>query len=394
MSAPTTSRSVVAFAGHMVDAADRPVPRFPASAETMIADAIRRELDKLNPAAGVTALASGGDLLFAEDLLSRGADVHVMLPLAVPEFITASVRPAGESWVERFHKLRVQAKRVEILGDAYFQGSGTPFQLAALLIDGASQLIARERQLDPITFGLWDAKPGDGMGGAASFIGHAVQQGRRIVCIHPATGGAFIPGPEAIAAAQRHSWGMTRMEGIDLEHRLCAFLFADVKGFSDLRETQMPRFVESIIKRVAHATKVAGIKPLVLNTWGDGLLVVTESPAEVAEIALRLVEAPPADPGAESGGFTFRVGLHCGPAFFIPRDPITGNPNVYGADVNLAARIEPIATPGEVWASRPFVVMAAATSAIGLSFEEIGERELRKNSGMMRLSRIRRSNQH
>jgi class 3 adenylate cyclase len=337
----------------------------------------------------VTALASGGDILFAEDLIERGAEVNVLLPLAVPEFIEASVRPAGESWVARFHNLMQQAKSVEIFGDAYFEGSGTPFQLAALLIDGTAELLAREHDLDAVTLGVWDAKPGDGMGGAASFMGHAVQQGRRVLAIHPSTGETFIPGTDAIAAAQRHSWGVTPLGETVLEHRLCAFLFADVKGFGKLRETQVAHFVESIINLIATVMRASGVKPLVLNTWGDGLLVVTESPAEAAEIALRLIEGM-APQISGTGGFNFRVGLHCGPAFFVPNDPITGRPNVYGTDVNRAARIEPVVAPGEVWASRAFVTMAAATNATGLGFDDLGERELFKDGEITRLSRVSR----
>lgn len=374
----------------MIDSPGRPVPRFPSSAEALIAHALHVELDRLRPAAGVTALASGSDILFAEDLMGRGAELHVLLPLAAPEFIEASVRPAGEAWVARFHKLISHAKRVEVFGDAYFEGSGTPFQLAALLIDGTAELLAHERDLDAVALAVWDGKPGDGMGGAASFVSHAVHQGRRIVAVHPSTGETFTPGPEAIAAAQRHSWGRTPLGETVLEHRLCAFLFADVKGFGRLRETQVAHFVDSIVKLIATVTQTSGVKPLVLNTWGDGLLIVTETPAEAAEVALRLIEGLPAQ-ASGSGGFTFRVGLHCGPAFFVQDDPITGRPNVYGADVNRAARIEPVVTPGEVWASQSFVTMAAATNAKGFHFDDLGEFELFKDGGVARLSRVQRA---
>lgn len=382
----------MAFAGHMIDAPGRPVPRFPSAAEGFVAAALHRALDDLQPSAGVTALASGGDILFAKDLVDRHADLHVLLPVAVDEFVQASVRPAGESWVGRFHDLMRQAKSVEVFGDAYFEGSGTPFQLAALLIDGTAELLARKHGIEAVSLGVWDGRPGDGMGGAASFIGHAVEQGRRVIAIHPSTGEAFTPGPEAIVAAQRHSWGKTPLGDTVLEHRLCAFLFADVKGFGRLRETQVAQFVESIISLIATVTRAPGMQPLALNTWGDGLLVVSESPAEAAEIALRLIEGVPAQ-ASGAGNFALRVGLHCGPAFFVPNDPITGRPNVYGADVNRAARIEPIVTPGEVWASQSFVTMAAATSVRGFSFDDLGEWELFKDGGKTRLSRVRRTQQ-
>jgi class 3 adenylate cyclase len=210
-----------------------------------------------------------------------------------------------------------------------------------------------------------------------------------VVAINPLNGQGFTPGREAIRAAQRHSWGVTSLGETVLEHRLCAFLFADVKGFGGLRETHMPLFVESIVKMTAAAVGGSGVKPLVVNTWGDGLLVVTGSPAEAAEIGLSLIESTRPKSGRRSR-FNFRVGLHCGPAFFVADDPITGRPNVYGADVNLAARIEPLVRPGQVWASRSFVVLAAATNAAGLRFTELGWFELPKDSGRLLLSRVRR----
>jgi class 3 adenylate cyclase len=383
------NRSVIAFAGHMIDAPGRKQRRFPATAVSLVAGALSRELDQLRPAAGVTSLASGSDILFAEEIVRRETELHVLLPVSIPEFIQESVEPAGKSWVRRFHSLIKRTRTLEIYGDSYFKGSGSPFQLGALLIDGTAQLLASERNFPAVSLGIWDGRPGDGMGGAASFMGHSVQRGRRIRAIHPATGEAFVPGPEAIIAAQRHSWGTTPLGDTVLEHRLCSFLFADVKGFGGLRETQMPQFVQSVIKMIAAAVKASNAKPLVLNTWGDGLLVVTESPGDVAEIGLRLVEGTRARPG-ERRRFSFRVGLHCGPAFYLPNDPITGKSNVYGADVNRAARIEPVTKPGQVWASRAFVVMAAALNAEGLRFEDQGEFQLPKNSGMLRLSRITR----
>jgi class 3 adenylate cyclase len=61
-----------------------------------------------------------------------------------------------------------------------------------------------------------------------------------------------------------------------------------------------------------------------------------------------------------------------------------------GADVNLAARIEPKVKSGQAWASQSFVIMAAATNAKGLLFDDKGEFALPKNAGWLRLARIRR----
>lgn len=68
---------------------------------------------------------------------------------------------------------------------------------------------------------VWDGEAGDGMGGSASFAGHAVACGRTTIAIHPTNGRVWTPGPEAIAAAQKHVWKTIRIsQGNVLEHRL------------------------------------------------------------------------------------------------------------------------------------------------------------------------------
>ena len=50
------------------------------------------------------SLACGGDILWAEVLLARGCELHVVLPFALDEFVITSVADAGEVWVRRFHQ--------------------------------------------------------------------------------------------------------------------------------------------------------------------------------------------------------------------------------------------------------------------------------------------------
>lgn len=386
--------SVVAFAGHMVDAPHRPQPRFPPDAETKAAAAIRERLQACDARAGVSALASGADILFAEAILERRGELHVILPLNVEEFLEESVRPSGdERWEARFNTLREKAASLNILGDDYFRGSGAPFQLTALLIDGTTQYLAHQRKLDSRTLCIWDGRPGDGLGGTASFIGHAVRQGRVVQAIAPATANLFTPGEEAIAAAQKHNWGVRNVGTFALEHRLMAYLFADVKGFSRLRETQVPIFARVVLNIIKKAMNEVRTPPLVLNTWGDGLFIATEQPKDAAEIALRLIEcADRIDHAAEGlpSPLRFRVGLHAGPGFYLARDPLTERPNVYGQAVSRAARIEPVVKEGEAWASRTFMLLAQAIGCQQLGFDDLGTGELHKSSGTMHLFRIRR----
>lgn len=74
-------RHVLLFSGHMIDAPDRLVPRFPANKEPIAASRIAEALDTLGAGDRDLALtqgACGGDLLFTEACLARGVRVRWM----------------------------------------------------------------------------------------------------------------------------------------------------------------------------------------------------------------------------------------------------------------------------------------------------------------------------
>src|SRR5271166_1259790 len=60
--------------------------------------------------AGYGSLAAGGDIIVAEALLARGAQLHVFLPFPADAFEAVAVRPAGEAWVPRFRACPARAR--------------------------------------------------------------------------------------------------------------------------------------------------------------------------------------------------------------------------------------------------------------------------------------------
>ncbi|ABB31451.1 tetratricopeptide TPR_2 repeat protein [Geobacter metallireducens RCH3] len=106
---PWEPRQVFLFSGHMIDAPDRPEPRFPADKETVAAAAIAAMLDELGAGPDDLALCSGacgGDILFTEACLARGVRVDMGIPFGIPEFLTRSVTFAGEEWRDRFFAIK------------------------------------------------------------------------------------------------------------------------------------------------------------------------------------------------------------------------------------------------------------------------------------------------
>ncbi|HTF20689.1 MAG TPA: tetratricopeptide repeat protein, partial [Chryseolinea sp.] len=96
---------VAAFVGHMIDHPERQVPRFPASIEGQIKQAITSALNTVNARIGYSSLASGGDILFAEAMEELGGEVNLFLPFSQSDFLAASVSFAGDHWTERFQRL-------------------------------------------------------------------------------------------------------------------------------------------------------------------------------------------------------------------------------------------------------------------------------------------------
>ncbi len=83
--------SVMIFAGHMIDRADRPAPRFPPELEPVVAQEIQNRIDRLKPGFGFASAACGSDILFLEAMLDHGAKISVVLPYVEEEFLRDSV---------------------------------------------------------------------------------------------------------------------------------------------------------------------------------------------------------------------------------------------------------------------------------------------------------------
>jgi hypothetical protein len=103
-----TSR-VFLFAGYKINSG---VEKgcFPVDLEENIIAEIELLLDKYNVNSNdlaITAgMAAGGDLLFVEACAARGIPVAAHMPAPEPAYVRDFVSPAGDSWVERFYKVR------------------------------------------------------------------------------------------------------------------------------------------------------------------------------------------------------------------------------------------------------------------------------------------------
>ncbi len=172
-SAPAPGGRVVLFSGHMIDAPERPTPRFPAEKESIAASAIAAALDdlRLGPRdLAVSGAACGGDTLFAEACLARGLPLQVHLQFEEPQFVAASVAFAGTRWVDRYRRIVAHPRTtVRVMPRELGPGppDGNPYErnnrwmLYCALTGGTG----------PVQFvALWNGQGGDGPGGTKHMV--------------------------------------------------------------------------------------------------------------------------------------------------------------------------------------------------------------------------------
>jgi hypothetical protein len=368
--------AVVAFTGHMIDAPGRRRARFPAAREEAVRLLLREALERLEAGVGYSAAACGADILFAEELLRRGAELRVVLPFKAAEFRRCSVDIAP-GWGERFERVLRGAAEVVVAND--FASAATPaaYGYGNEILDGLARLRASSLGAAFRPLAVWDGLPGDGPGGTASMVRHWRAHGDPVEVLR------LSPGPAPARAASR--------AGAPPEQRVRAMLFADAVGFSRLHEAQIPLFSDRFMAAVARFADGSPDRPLARETWGDAVYFVFKTVSSAGRFALGLRERIGAIRWADHGlpdSLAFRIALHAGPVF-ERRNPVTGRPAFIGTHVSRAARIEPVTPPGQVYASLSFAALAAAQRAKGFSCEYVGVVPLAKHYGSFPLYHLR-----
>ena len=185
-------RRVLLFSGHRVDAPGRTPPRFGAdlvdAAEARI-DAAIAGLDAGPPDLALTQGAAGGDILFAEACRHRGVRVQLLLPLAEPAFIAASILTSenGDRWLERYGDLKRRLADPPLAAPAWLGDLGPgddPFERGNRWLL-ASALAAASGPLHFIC--LWDGGSGDGPGGTRHMVEAVRASGGDVIRIDPRT---------------------------------------------------------------------------------------------------------------------------------------------------------------------------------------------------------------
>ena len=375
---PLAPPTVIHFTGHMISKTAG-TGRFPPEQELAVSAAIVAMLEQRRVGFGYGALASGADILFAEALLARGAELHVVLPFAREEFVDISVEPAGALWRERFDSCLRRATTVTFATEDRYLGHDWIFAYGSFVAMGLARLRGKFLDGEVRQIAVWDGQETTGVAGTGFDVRTWRDLGLAADVIPCGSGG--VPTADSAAAP---------VEG---QRKLKAMLFGDVRGFSKLTEVQIPAFVVHVLGTLGTVLAKYGEQVLYRNTWGDGIFLVLSDAPAAARCALELQEALEAVDLPACGlpdTLALRLGGHFGPVFEAT-DPVQGFTNYFGAHVSRTARIEPVTPPGEVYVTEQFAARLSLERD-AFTCDYVGQVPAAKNYGTIRMYHLHTPN--
>src|SRR5262245_38518605 len=165
---------------------------------------------------------------------------------------------------------------------------------------------------------------------------------------------------------------MVQERPVRVERRLAAILVADVAGYSRLMQNDEEAThtkLTGLLTEAVHPAIAEHGGRIVKNT-GDGFLAEFPSAVEAVRAALqfqtRIKEFSIGD--GEDGRIALRVGINIG-------DVIVEAHDIFGDDVNIAARLESIAEPGGICISS--AAYHYVRGKVGVEFDDLGELNLK-----------------
>lgn len=149
-----TPPRAVHFAGHIWDDKTTPLTSSGDDIATLLSDHIQAH----DIGYGYGALAAGADIIFAESLLSDGAQLHVVLPCKSDAFLEQSVAPFGASWTARYKACMDGASSLTELEGAPLYSQADMQLLAGRVAMGQAIIKSRHFNNHAAQALLWDRR--------------------------------------------------------------------------------------------------------------------------------------------------------------------------------------------------------------------------------------------
>lgn len=152
-----------------------------------------------------------------------------------------------------------------------------------------------------------------------------------------------------------------------------SFLIADLAGYTSLTETHGNISAVNLISRYVEIVNMSlKDKTYLTERVGDELLIISDSPINLLETALELVQNIDKEPEFLS----VHIGIHTG-------DVIEHNGKYYGSALNLCSRISSYSQGGQILCSRDVVEEVANMESY--QFKKIGDIRFKNVSKLVSL---------
>lgn len=165
-----------------------------------------------------------------------------------------------------------------------------------------------------------------------------------------------------------------------MERRLTAILATDMVGYSRLMELDEAGVIarQKAHRRELIDPEIARYRGQIVKTTGDGLLVAFASAVDAVRAAIEIQTAmiPREEDRPEKHRIRFRCGITVGDVVFDEGD-------IFGASVNVAARLESMTEPGGVCISD--VAHQMVQDAVSHPFNDLGTQKVKNISRPVRV---------
>jgi TolB-like protein/class 3 adenylate cyclase/tetratricopeptide (TPR) repeat protein len=169
-----------------------------------------------------------------------------------------------------------------------------------------------------------------------------------------------------------------------VERRLAAILAADIAGYSRLMGNDEEGTLAAL-KACRHELmdpKIAEHRGRIVKTTGDGALVEFGSAVDAARCAIEIQRTMAKRNAAipQARRVEFRIGINVGDIIFDEGD-------IYGDGVNIAARVESLASPGAICLSED--AYKQIKGKVELDVSDLGEQQLKNIAQPVRVYSVR-----
>jgi hypothetical protein len=295
-------------------------------------------LEEENIGFGYGALAAGADIIIAEALLARGAELHAVLPGGEEAFAAVSVDPFGKAWRRRFDSVLQRAETVRPVRPLGARPDAAMIGLADEVAMGSALINGRRLESAAVQLLVLDCREeANGTSGRSREIWAAGGWRQRILTAARETRSTPLEeeaaGAEPLAVLALGLGGDGRMEPAlaELQSRL-----------DRLEAPALPPYLTE-----------------------DRLILAYPGPGEAAEAAMRLL-------ASDSETLPLRIGGQYGPAPAF-RDPFSGDLRLAPLATAAAAGALASAPPGSACVTDDFAAALAAAGPRRPASEYVGE---------------------